>query len=68
MFIKRNRADVVLFDVGLPYVPDWDFGEVLQVLPGAEGVPFVFTTTNKTELERLVGDTNAYKLTGTAKI
>ena len=64
-FIERNNADLVLFDVGLPYVSNWDFGEVLQMLPGASGVPFVFTTANKVELEKLVGRTNAYQLTGT---
>ena len=64
-FIKRNQADVVLFDIGLPYVPNWDFGLVLQMLPGAKGVPFVFTTANRVELEKLVGPTETYELTGT---
>ena len=64
-FIHRNRADVVLFDVGLPYVSNWDFGEVLQLLPGTEGIPFVFTTANKIELEKLVGPTDSFQLTGT---
>jgi len=64
-FIERNKADLVVFDVGLPYVSNWDFGEVLQLLPGAVGVPFVFTTVNKVELDKLVGRTNAYQLTGT---
>jgi hypothetical protein len=64
-FISRNRADVVLFDVGLPYRCNWDFGEVLQLLPGAEGVPFVFTTANKGALEKLVGTSDAFELTGT---
>ena len=56
-FIERHRADLVLFDLGLPYVSNWDFAEVLQMLPGAQGVPFVFTTANKVELEKLVGRT-----------
>jgi len=64
-FIGRNKADVVVFDVGLPYRANWDFAEVLQLLPGAIGVPFVFTTANKIELEKLVGPTSAYLLTGT---
>ena len=65
-FISRNKADVVVFDVGLPYEPNWDFAEVLQLLPGAKGIPFVFTSANTIELEKLVGPTNAYLLTGTA--
>ena len=65
-FIARNKADVVVFDVGLPYEPNWDFDEVLRLLPGAQNVPFVFTSANTIELEKLVGPTDAYLLTGTA--
>jgi CheY-like chemotaxis protein len=66
-FIGHNRADVVVFDVGIPYACNWDFGQVLQLLPGADDVPFVFTTTNKFQLELLVGRTTAYQITGTAE-
>jgi hypothetical protein len=62
---ERGRLAVVLFDVGLPYICNWDFGVVLRMLPGGAGVPFVFTTANKAQLELLVGPTNAYELTGT---
>jgi CheY-like chemotaxis protein len=64
-FIRRNAADVVVFDVGLPYMCNWDFGAALQLLPGAEGIPFVMTTANKAALETLVGPTDAYELIGT---
>lgn len=67
-FIHRHRADVVVFDVGLPYVCNWDFGTVLQLLPGAVGVPFVFTTANKAILDELRGEaTIAFELTGTPR-
>jgi CheY-like chemotaxis protein len=64
-FISRNKADVVVFDVGMPYQPNWDFAEVLRLLPGVTGIPFVFTSANTTELDKLVGPTGAYLLTGT---
>jgi hypothetical protein len=49
-FISRNKVDVVVFDVGLPYQPNWDFAEVLQLLPGVTGTPFVFTSANTVEI------------------
>src|SRR5689334_18826994 len=51
IFIERNGADVVVFDVGMPYMSNWDFGEVLQNLPGAAGVPFVLTRSHNVEFE-----------------
>ena len=64
-FVRSSRADVVIFDIGFPYICNWDFCLALQMLPGAEGVPFVFTTANKIALERVVGPTDAYELTRT---
>jgi CheY-like chemotaxis protein len=64
-FIRQNAADIVVFDVGLPYQANWDFAEVLQLLPGAKNVPFVFTSANTIELDKIVGKTDAYLLTGT---
>jgi DNA-binding response OmpR family regulator len=68
-FIVNNRADVVLFDIGMPYACNWDFAEVLQVMMEKAGhaVPFVFTSANTDELDRIVGSTDAYELTGTAE-
>jgi hypothetical protein len=68
-FIVENRAEVVMFDIGIPYACNWDFAEVLQVMLAERGhlVPFVFTSANTDELDRIVGPTGAYELTGTAE-
>jgi CheY-like chemotaxis protein len=68
-FVIENRADVVLFDVGMPYACNWDLADVLQVMLREAGhaVPFVFTSANTDELDRIVGRTGAYELTGTVE-
>jgi CheY-like chemotaxis protein len=63
-FVKSHRPDVIVFDVAMPYESNWDFLEVIQMLPSLAGLPFVVTTANKLALEDLVGGTNALQIVG----
>ena len=63
--IQAQHPDVIVFDVGLAYLPNWDFLQALRQTPSLQGFPFVLTTPNKTVLEELVDEpTNAIELVG----
>ena len=63
-FLVKHEPSVVVFDIGLPYEPNWDFVQVLRQIPEIGRVPIVVTTTNKVVLERLVGPTDAFEIVG----
>jgi hypothetical protein len=58
---------IVLYDLSVPYSPNWDYLEVLRLLPETQGTPFVITTGNKVALEKVVGATNAIEIIRTAQ-
>jgi CheY-like chemotaxis protein len=66
-FINRHIPTVVLFDLSMPYPANWDYLEVLRMMPETQGIPFVITTGNKVALETAVGPTNAIEITGTVQ-
>jgi CheY-like chemotaxis protein len=63
-FVAKNRPDVIVFDIAMPYESNWDFLEVIRLLPGLAGIPMVVTTANKAALEDLVGATDALQIIG----
>jgi CheY-like chemotaxis protein len=65
-FIDQHRPAVIVFDIGMPYHPNWDFLCVLRLLPGVARVPIVATTANKLALEAKVGSTDAHEIVGNA--
>ena len=66
-FLIQHSPTVLLFDLSMPYGPNWDYLSVLRLIPETSGVPFVITTSNKVALEKVVGNTDAIELTGTAE-
>ena len=63
--IRSFRPDAIVFDVGLSYVSNWDFLDVLRQTPALRSFPFVVTTPNTAVLDNLVGKpTNAIELVG----
>src|ERR1043165_3607630 len=50
-FVAKNRPDVIVFDIAMPYESNWDFLEVIRMLPALAGIPIVVTTANKAALE-----------------
>ena len=63
-FIDKHRPKVIVFDVGMPYQPNWDFLCVLRLLPEIARVPIIATTGNKRALEAKVGATDAHEIVG----
>jgi len=63
-FVARHRPDVIVFDVAIPYRPNWDFAELLREMPATRDVPTVITTPNRQALESLVGETPVLEIVG----
>jgi CheY-like chemotaxis protein len=64
VFIEKHGPKVIVFDIGMPYQPNWDFLCVLRLLPEIARVPIVVTTSNKAALEKKVGQTDAHEILG----
>ena len=63
-FVSQHGADIVIFDVSLPYQENWQhFEEFRKTLDGRK-VPVVLTTTNKRALTQMVGPTAAVEIVG----
>jgi hypothetical protein len=62
-FVQAMKPDVVIFDVGLPYAVNWYYAEMLTLSPPS--FPLVLTTANRLALENIVGQHDAFELTGT---
>jgi DNA-binding response OmpR family regulator len=63
-FVSQHGADVVIFDVSLPYDENWQhFEEFKKILDGRK-VPVVLTTTNKRALTAMIGTTDALEIVG----
>jgi CheY-like chemotaxis protein len=62
--VLANRAEVIVYDIAMPYESNWDFLDVIRQLPALAGIPFVLTTINKVALESVVGTTEALQVIG----
>ena len=67
VFLTRHNPTMVLYDISMPFGPNWDFLEALRMIPETSGVPIMVTTSNKAALEKAVGPTAAFEVTGTAE-
>ncbi len=63
-YLARERPDVVVWDIALPYVENWKYFRA-QVESGAfAGRGVVLTTTNRRVLDALVGPNDALEVIG----
>jgi CheY-like chemotaxis protein len=64
-FFKEHQPGAVIYDVAIPYEENWQFA-MDRVIPasGLSSSQFIFTTTNKAVLERLVGPTTTIEMVG----
>jgi len=61
--VDALKADVLIFDIGIPCAVNWYYQEILKVaLPH---LPLVLTTANRDALHEIVGKNGAFELTGT---
>jgi CheY-like chemotaxis protein len=63
-FLMRHDPDVVVYDIAMPYVPNWDYLTVLRTAPDLPRIPYLVTTPNKSALDRFVGPNDALELLG----
>jgi len=64
--IDAINAQVVVYDVALPFAASWDLLEVIRMGAGLGTVPFIVTTTNRAALDGAVHkNTGAFEVTGT---
>ena len=62
--VMANHAEVIVYDLAMPYESNWEFLDVIRLLPALAGIPFVLTTDNKVALEAVVGTTEVLQITG----
>jgi CheY-like chemotaxis protein len=63
-FVQRHDAAVVLYDVAIPYLENWQTVEACRAAPALARTPFVVTTTNQRALESIVGRTDTVEIIG----
>jgi CheY-like chemotaxis protein len=63
-FVQRHRVSVIVYDVAIPYLGNWQALEGWRSVPALAGIPFVVTTTNQRALESIVGETGAIEIIG----
>jgi DNA-binding response OmpR family regulator len=63
-FVSQHGADVVIFDVSLPYDENWQHFEDFQRMLDGRRVPVVLTTTNERALKAMIGATEAIEIVG----
>jgi len=53
--MRQHRPRVVVYDIALPYESNWRLCEHIRSSPACEGVAFVLTTTNVSQVAGIVG-------------
>jgi DNA-binding NtrC family response regulator len=63
-FVKTHDPRALVYDIAPPYDHNWTFLKLIRNTEVMRGRPVVVTTTNKANLERLVGPTDAIEIIG----
>jgi DNA-binding response OmpR family regulator len=63
-FLSQYHADVVIFDVSLPYSENWQHFLQFKKVLDQRKIAIVLTTTNKRALTEMAGTTNALEIVG----
>jgi DNA-binding response OmpR family regulator len=63
-FLSQHHADVVIFDVSIPYPENWEHFVQFKKLLDQRKIAVVLTTTNKRALTEMIGTTNALEIVG----
>lgn len=64
LFFDEHQPHVVVYDVAMPYVENWQFFRHVQELSGLLSCQFIVVTTNKNALDALVGETGSLEIIG----
>lgn len=63
-FLRTHEPAVVIWDIALPYDVNWRYLQDVQASGVMADCPLVLTTTNKRDLEALVGPTPTREIIG----
>lgn len=63
-FLEKNKPEVVIFDIAPPYEENWNFFKLVESSEEAKGITFILTTTNREQLAKIAGETNAIEIVG----
>lgn len=64
-FIRQHNPDVIVYDIAPPYDANWKLFQHISGMASVVGRRFVVTTTNKVQVETLVGrDQRVYEVIG----
>jgi DNA-binding NarL/FixJ family response regulator len=64
MFVRQHDPEVFIYDISIPYDKNWTFLKLLLDSESMRGRKVVVTTTNKRQLDELVGPTDAFEIVG----
>ena len=64
-FVHRHGVRVIVYDVAIPYLENWQALEGWRSAPALARIPFIITTTNARALDSIVGKTGAFEIIGT---
>ena len=65
LFILKDQPHVMVYDVAMPYVANWDFVELIKLWDVAQGMPIVVTTPNRAALLSIIPEaTEAIEIVG----
>ena len=63
-FVKTHDPQAVVYDIAPPYDHNFTFLKLIRTTEVMRGRPIVLTTTHKSNLEKLVGPTEAIEIIG----
>jgi DNA-binding response OmpR family regulator len=64
-FITEHGPKVIVYDVAIPYEPNWALFQHLKSRPVCKGIQFVITTTNAAQVQKIAGkDLNIQEIVG----
>src|SRR3954470_20256685 len=62
--MRQHRPDVIIYDIAIPYEPNWRLFENIKASPACQAIPFVLTTTNEAQVRKIAGDAPLLELVG----
>jgi CheY-like chemotaxis protein len=66
--VLEFRAELIVFDVGIPLLSSWDFLSALQLDSPVKDLPLIVTTRNVATLDRVIdAASGAYEFSGTTE-
>jgi DNA-binding NtrC family response regulator len=63
-FVGENQPALFVYDISIPYERNWRFLQLVLSTEAMQGRRVVLTTTNKSALDSMVGETDAMEVLG----